>query len=403
MKYATAARQLFENGYAPAAIPKGQRMPSGPWGAMQVDYGRYTRPDDDAAVLTAVRPSTGRFNGVIETPHHTYISVVTVGPKWAADVDAIVDAYGMGSAPVQELPDGTTRRVFRMPDTQPFEPAFSNYGDARVDSATSFIALAAGAWRNGRGLLSAPRDTLPLLGREQAKELMRAIDRHIDAQRPATPATRQPRIAKPLPPVVWPKNGKLLWENERARELLQENGYVVAPVPWGHPEPTGNWRKRTSSRDDDGAADDGVGVLTAPSESHSRLVTVATKTTLPEVDELIAAKYGDGPTRVSSDGWKLRLFRAGPYGIQTLSPLPRFLENGSGSVKASTATHLRVDASTGFVVLSGADDAGRPYNWEGGDLLTVTRDALPILAHTTQEIVKDLESLLRQLSLARAS
>jgi hypothetical protein len=94
------------------------------------------------------------------------------------------------------------------------------------------------------------------------------------------------------------------------------------------------------------------------------LAAVSIKSSLPVIDELVVAKYGDGPVRVASDGSDLRVFRAAyPFKILSLS---RLLRDGIGYIVPGTGTHVHIGPNNGIVVLSGTDGAGSPIAGRAG-------------------------------------
>jgi hypothetical protein len=173
-------------------------------------------------------------------------------------------------------------------------------------------------------------------------------------------------------------------------------------LPWGAQEPTArNWHRRRFA-DDDGSLDDGVGVLTSlptrPGTPETWLAAVSINSKLPEIEELIVAKYGDGPVRVAADGTKLRVFRADfPFGTISLSGL---LKDGAGCFVPGSRTEVHIGSNNGIIVLSGTD-AGK---WTNGNLLTVKRDELPpLIQGTAQALLDDVERLMQRLNLSHAS
>lgn len=74
-----------------------------------------------------------------------------------------------------------------------------------------------------------------------------------------------------------------------------------------------------------------------------------------------------------------------------------FLRGATGANGfAVLGTTVRIGiARTGVILVSGTDEAGKPYRWENGDPLTVARDDLPALeGNLAAWILRAVENLL---------
>jgi hypothetical protein len=396
MSYIATAEKLKGLGYAPAGISPGAKKPDGPWAAMQV---KYTRDNLEPAVLTAIPPALGQFNGVVENPSDTHLVTLTVSalPAWGAGVAAIVDRFvGSARCPKRTDENGATTYVFRLaPGSGPFN-SVSDFHDGvqvRVNSAASFVALA-GTWTAG-GLLRVPRAELAPLDRRTARELVEEITGYLRANAPQEPPP--PRPEPPAHTVEIPTVGKLRWKHEAALERLRANGYVPAPIPWGSQEPVkANWRRCEAFTDDDGVAEDGVGIVTAAPKAN-RLVTLAINSPLDDVHALVAAKYGAGPVRVAPDGTRLYLFRASSLAMEPVGDQQRpfFAKGADGEL---LVTRVQIEPRNNALVLSGTDEKGKPYRWLNGDPLTTRYDELPVLGYPSRMILADIERVVGQLN-----
>jgi hypothetical protein len=167
------------------------------------------------------------------------------------------------------------------------------------------------------------------------------------------------------------------------------------PIELGQQEPTvSGWRKRETFNDDDGAPEDGVGVVLAAPWADNKLAIVAINSPLDEVHKLVVHKHGAGPVRVASDGTRPYLFRAGSQTIETLSPIPMFARRDGKLL----VTRVRFESAREAVVLSGSNESGKAYKWQNGDPLTVRHEALPVFTDMSRAFLRDMELVHDQLS-----
>jgi hypothetical protein len=411
-KYNTAEPILRANGYAPIPIGPTAKLPDGPWAVAQLANNYPIDPDAPACVLTAIPPARARGTGVVEKPAETYLTVVCVDvkPEMTLDVDRVVERFaGSAKVPTRVDSDGERLYVFRNADTTPYVQLSTDIyhrptaGRVQIDAKASFVELAR-TWRNGVDLLNTPRDRLAALGYVGSKELIAAFNGLFESKAPPAPPARKP---KPLGPILSPGQ-ELLWSNERATERLRENSYAVCPVPWGASKPVGrSWNKPYD--DADGADGDGVGVLLAlPHGQRGRNLTSYADTWLaavhvnskePEVDDVLTQHLGSATlVRLSSDGTRTYLLRAQqPFGGLSFS---RCAMN-AGSPVPGTRTTVKVESANSVVVVSGLDEAGKPFRWRGRSPLEVKRADLPVVGSAAQ-LIRDVERCPGQLSHAAA-
>jgi hypothetical protein len=323
-------------------------------------------------VLLALRPALSPGPRVILTPRDTWLATLSINgtPERMEGIQGVIQKHiGLtGTAPTQALSDGTTVTVLRMTGPTPFESVSTDFSlrpDAVRISSTGFLALGAGKWL-GSSLLTVPRDQLPVMDRDRAKALVEELDAFLYRSRPASPPKLPTRRVRPVPPMH-----KVTWDDEEAIERLEKNGYGVAPAPSGH-----------------------VGLRTGSRERAVAVVHVSSK--VPQVLELVATKYGTAPCRVASDGSRAYIFQADePF--QTLE-LARMATSDSGALVPGTYTRIHVEASKNVVALSGADEAGKSYRWEGS-LLETKRHELPHFSQgMAQMLLTDVVRLLNAVS-----
>jgi hypothetical protein len=200
-----------------------------------------------------------------------------------------------------------------------------------------------------------------------------------------------------------------------AAEALRRQGYAPVPVPFGDRSPPGPWavyQLLTASEN----KNDGIGILTTcppgrglgaaillPRDTFvcALDVDVRNRRIAAEIDAVIDShlRWTNGstasPRRVASDGATLRVFALEGEPFSNVFTCRYRFPDDRGSAYTFRPHKVEVISVNGYFVASGTDDADRPYVWQGGDLLSVPRSALPVLnASTARELIDAVEDAL---------
>lgn len=411
LTFGACAALLRANGYAPAPLATGGHV-AGPFAVVQTDYARYAENDGaPVAVLTAIPLPRNELEPV-QGARGTWLAKLTVNVRaeLVDEIDAIVKRYaGAARCPVLIEDDGSMLFVFRTVDLWGTLSAGCDPDHVRIVAGPSCIPVA-GNWRSGIDLLTVARGELPELDRVKADELVNELGQLLQDRAAPLPVLPPPSPPKPL---LQPGE-RLLFGNTRAMRRLSYNGFTVCPVSLED-----NQVPKLESHvaqwvdgfrlDDERYSDFGVGLITTHTRPSNLFDMSAVKpgaTWLAELEvrartdiaaaihSIIAARYGQGPIRIASDGSRLYLFKR-VYGMPlAATDFIRSATGADGYPVIGSTVRIRI-ASAPVIVLSGADDAGKPYRWERGDPLTVARDDLPALdGNLSQWFLKAVEQLL---------
>lgn len=389
--YGDSAATLRTNGYAPAPLDA-DGHPFGPWRQAQIDYSRYDYAQAPACVLTAVAlPRSER--DPIRQPATTRLVCIALRVREELLAKAARILKGKCLARVT---DGAIVHVFALDnDSVPFGAMnvhVDGIGSVNIDSHAGYIELGdPKEWRGGRDPLNTLRSELPPLDQHEAVQLFNALHELLHAHAP-TPAAPAPFVLKP----ILEPGQRFLFDNVRAVGTLRRNGYN----PRAH-----RWSKDTdeqgvavlATETDYGRLFHGA-ISSTPGRNETWLATVELKIKRADIAtalDAIFARHTAGarcPVRVASDGSTLRVFRW-PQGV--FAPVEFLRSAGTvGEFVRDGMVRMRI-AVPEAIQLSGLDEAGKPYTWRDGDLLTVRRDDLPELdSNKAAWIARDIEKLL---------
>jgi hypothetical protein len=374
LTFGNAAALLRANGFAP--IPLGDDgKPLGPVYVTQTDWVRFpSYADSPVAVLTSSPMASGP-HAPIQNAADTWLVTVAVSVRHEvkADIDAIVKRYaGAAKSPVR-VTDDEALYVFKLAGAR-FSTLATAYGhqpDAvRVESAASFVPVN-GDWANGISLLDVFRDDLAPVSRDHAQALIDEVDRLL--------ADRAPRVEYfPLPVAPRPllqSGERLTFGNSRAMDALREHGFQPVAVRWGqqHAEKDGFSDANGRWHFNCDVSEHGVGI-----NLRGFALIEFTGRFRADVDEAIRSMGACLVRTARGDDRHAYLFHSS--------------QGGTDETLYSPNVHVCVHR-TGLVVLSGADEDGRTYQWDR-DVLTITANELGTFEqHDGKRLERMLEAL----------
>lgn len=373
LTFSNSAALLAANGFAP--IPLGSNgQPLGPVYVLQTNWARFpVYAEAPVAVLTTVPAATNAHAPVQNAPD-TWLAVVRVSVReeLKTHVDEIVKRYtGTAKCPVR-VAGGEALYVFKLAGDRfsTLATAFSHQPDSvRVESAASFVALN-GEWVDGISLLDVFRSDLPPLALDHAQALIYELNRLLDERAPPASYFPPPVVPRPL----LEPGQRLLYGNRRAMDALREHGFPPVPVRWGQHE-----AEKAGYSDANGRWH-----YTVPVDEHGVGISLRGFALIEfggryraEVDEAVRSMGTCIVRSAAGDDCPVYLFRCSA---------------GTDQPLYSPAAFLRV-RRTGLAVLSGADSAGREFQWDRDILRVGVNELTTFEPHDGQRLQRVLEAL----------